>query len=64
MKNCTLCGEEPVIEGCCYDCAVSCIVCGQPAHPGLELCEECTEQEIRDQENYDCSDAVTSCGDK
>ncbi len=60
MRNCTLCDEEPLIDGCCYDCAVSCIVCQQePAHPGIEMCDKCLAREIDES-----SDAVTGCGDK
>ncbi len=38
LRNCTICGEESIINGC--------IVCGQLAHPGWELCESCTEKEV------------------
>jgi hypothetical protein len=33
-----ICGEPGLLAGCCYDHAVSCSICGQPAYPWNREC--------------------------
>jgi len=50
LRICDICGEESLINGCCYDCAVSCEACGlEPAHPNNPICDKCVGFTIDDE---------------
>lgn len=45
LRPCTICGELGIIDGCCYDHAKACIVCGEPHNNEGNRCDCCLKQE-------------------